>query len=203
MKVWAEKDAEDFLEKQRFTVAARRVVRTEAELWAAVKAVGSPVVLKVTGALHKSDKGGVKTELHTEQEILTAFRGLKKLSKAVMVHQQVEGLPVLAGLKKDPTFGHVLVFGAGGVFTEQLKDVSFRVCPVLAKAVREMIAETKMAQVLLHPRGVKYSRTALESALLKLGRLPQRFPKIQELDINPLFVTEKDAVVADARIVFG
>ena len=144
MKVWAEREAEDFLQKNKFKVAPRNIVDNEKDLMKTVKKLGIPIVLKVSGTLHKSDKGGVKGNLHTDKELLKAFRELKKLSKEIMVHKQIDGLGVLAGIKKDPTFGHVLVFGMGGIYTEQMKDVSFRVCPVNPKDIKQMMKETKI-----------------------------------------------------------
>ncbi len=205
MKVLVEKEAEDFLEKEGFPVAKRKTVKTEEEMLRAAKEIGYPLVLKVVSEkiIHKSDVGGVKTDLRSEEEARTAFKEIMSIkdSEACLVQKFVLGDWFLIGLKKDPTFNHVLAFGTGGIYTEVIKDVALRICPVDVEEVKKMMKETKSYKILEGVRGKKLNIKAVEDILLKTSDLTQKYPNIQELDINPLVVNEKEAVVVDVRIV--
>ena len=110
---------------------------------------------------------------------------------------------IITGLKKDPTFGHVIAFGVGGIFTEIIKDVVFRVCPISKKDAIEMIKEIKAYKILEGTRGEKpVNFYSLLRVLLALSELSKKYENIEELDINPLIVNEKNAKIVDARIVF-
>ncbi len=201
MQVYKEKEAEDFLEKEGFTVAGRMLAgkRTLVDV---CNKIGYPVVLKVAEKLHKSDIGGVIVDVRNDREALNAYRKLERLSKKVLVQEFVAGECFLIGIKRDATFGHVLAFGLGGIYTELFKDISLRVCPVCRDDVVGMINETKASR-LFNARGRRLNRKAVENILIKTGVMAKRYSCITELDINPLIVNEKRAVVVDARIVFG
>jgi hypothetical protein len=97
------------------------------------------------------------------------------------------------GIKKTPEFGHVIGFGAGGIHTEKLKDVSFRVYPFDKKQVRKMVSETEIGKDL-----GEGTLKILEKTILKLCKLVKKYPRIRELDVNPLI----SGKIVDARIVF-
>lgn len=201
MKVLMEKEAEDFLEKRRFPVVRRFLVKNEAEANEASRKVGFPLVLKVVNILHKSDINGVKINI-AKDNFKSAYYRLVKKSKRILVQEQIEGKLLLVGLKKDPVFGYVIALGSGGIYTEVLKDVSFRICPVNERDAEEMLSELKIYPVLKGTRGEKpVNFNAVKSILLKTSRLSKKY-KIRELDINPLIVNHKEAKVADARIIF-
>lgn len=201
MQVYMEKEAEDFLEKEGFSVVKRGVAKKEQDLIKICSKIKFPVVLKVMGKLHKSDVGGVKIDIRNDAEAIKAFKELKKIGSSILIQKFIKGESLLIGLKKDETFGHTLVFGAGGIYTEILKDVSFRICPVSLKEIREMLKETRIYPVLKGARGKKLNIKSLENVLLKMCKLAKKYPCIKELDINPLILNEK-AVIADARIIF-
>ena len=198
-----EKEAEDFLSKQGFPIIESKIFSDDKEAYVYARKLGFPVVLKITGKLHKSDLHGVKINVH-EEDFFSDFFYLKKLTKKVMVQKHIEGKQIILGIKKDPTFGHVIIFGLGGIFVETLKDLSFRVYPLEKNDVEEMIKEIKGYEILLGTRGEKpVDISKIKLLLLKLSKLTKKYKNLEELDINPLIVNEREAKVVDARIVFS
>ncbi len=208
MRVLVEKEAEDFLEKEGFPVASRYTAVNLKEAINHSKKLGYPVTLKVISRfiLHKSDVGGVKLDLRNEEEVKKAFSELQKLKgfEGALIQRFREGRFVLIGLKEDPTFGHAIAFGTGGIYTEVLKDVSFRICPIEEKDADEMIKETKAYEILRGARGQsQINLNKLKSLLIKFSRLPLKYQNIKELDVNPLLITDKFEEIIDARIIFS
>jgi len=115
-----------------------------------------------------------------------------------------DGVEVILGGKRDPTFGPVVMFGLGGIHVEVLEDVAFRVAPLSRADAEEMIAEVRGRRLLDGVRGkLPVDRKALIQALLSLSRLLAENPCIAEVDINPLIVLREGCVAVDARIVTG
>lgn len=198
-----EKEAEDFLLSKGFPIIESKIFSDDKEAYVYARKLGFPVVLKITGKLHKSDLHGVKINVH-EEDFFSDFFYLKKLTKKVMVQKHIEGKQIILGIKKDPTFGHVIIFGLGGIFVETLKDLSFRVCPLEKNDVEEMIREIKGYEILLGTRGENpVDINKIKLLLLKLSKLAKKYKNLEELDINPLIVNEREAKVVDARIVFS
>lgn len=197
MKVINEKEAEDFLEKKGFSVNKRGFATNLEKTKEIARKIGYPVVLKNIKLLHKSEKGGVKLQVN-ENNIENAFKELK--SNEVLIHKQMSGKEFLLGIKKDPTFGHVIAFGLGGIYTEILKDVTFRVFPIEKKDAEKMVEEIKFKKY-YDARNIKVNKGLIVKNILKLNDLIKNNKKIVELDINPLIVDETNAIVADARIV--
>ena len=115
------------------------------------------------------------------------------------------GEEVILGLKRDPTFGAVVMFGLGGIFVEIYKDVSFRIAPLDKKSVDKLITETKAAAILSGARGrAQRDINSLKECIMRLSQLAVDCPQIKELDINPLIVLEdgKGSFVADTKIMF-
>lgn len=206
MKILVEKEAEDFLEKEGFPVAKRKVANTEEEMLKAAKELGYPLVFKVHSQkiLHKSDVGGVKVDIRNKEEAKTAYKEIINIknSEGCLVQKFIPGDWFLIGLKKDPTFKHVLAFGTGGIYTEVIKDVALRICPVNIDEIKKMMQETKGYKILEGVRGKKLNIKSVEKLLKKMSDLSKKYPSIQELDINPLVVNEKESVVVDVRIIF-
>ena len=114
------------------------------------------------------------------------------------------GTEVIIGMSKDPQFGPVLMFGLGGIFVEVLKDVAFRIVPLEARDARQMIEEIKGFPVLQGVRGQDPADLdALESLILKLSEFVEANPKVEELDLNPVFAYKDGAIAVDARIVIA
>ena len=196
MRIFTEREAENFLDEEGFDIVDRVYIKEIGGLDDALRKLGFPLVMKVSGEaiVHKNGVGGVVKNVKNKETALKAFEKFKKIKgfQGVMVQKQIEGKEFLLGIKKTPEFGHVIVFGAGGVDTEKLDDVSFRVCPG-KDDVRKMIEEVSAAEGLS-----KDLLKILEKNILRLCKLVRKHPRITELDVNPLM----NGVIVDARIVF-
>ncbi|MDO8628124.1 MAG: acetate--CoA ligase family protein [Nanoarchaeota archaeon] len=206
MRVVGEREAEQFLEKQGFPVSSRMVSSSFFVCKDFAHKVGYPVAAKVVSdkIVHKSDVGGVILNIHSDVELKVAFDKLMKIRTAqgVMVEPFSAGVCLLLGLKYDVTFGHTLVVGWGDIYTEVLKDVALRLCPVDEKVALQMLEELKVFKLLQGVRGsVKADLKKIVKVMVKLSELPKKFPQIRELDINPLLVHGSSLRIVDARMV--
>lgn len=212
-KVLTIQEAFEIIKKYKIPIVDTKVVKKVEEAVKFAEEIGYPVVLKVISedVVHKTDVGGIILNIKSRQELERAFRQIITNVKrhiptanieGMLVCEMVEdGIEVIIGGKKDPQFGQVIMFGLGGIFTEVLKDVSFRVVPIDKKDGKEMIKEIKGYKVLQGYRGKKYDMEALVDILLKTSKLLDENREIKELDINPIFVLPKDAIAVDARIM--
>ncbi|MFH0831996.1 MAG: acetate--CoA ligase family protein [archaeon] len=201
--IMAEKEAEDFLEKNNLPVVKRMFAATRQAALSAAETLGFPVVLKISSKsmLHKTEFNAVAADLRNRDEFENALKKMPDAKDAeFLVQKFVKGNELLVGLKKDAVFGHVLIFGLGGIYTEIFKDVSRRVLPAGRTEIEKMISETKAFNI-LNARGRKFDEKKLVDFLEKTAKLAKEHPEIQELDINPLIVNEKECVAADARII--
>ena len=207
MKVFLGKEAENIL--KGLPVAKSFIIKNEREL---LKIKKYPTVMKIISqqAIHKTDIGGVKI-INNSKEAQETFTNFKKLSvskkiklNGILVQEYFKGREFIIGIKKDPTFSHVIMFGVGGVFVESLKDVTFRVCPIDENDAESMISDLKNKWLITGTRGQKPLNTkVLKQILVKISKLPERYKRIEELDINPLIANEKEAKIVDSRIVMG
>lgn len=178
--------------------------------------LGFPVVMKIASPniLHKTDVGGVKVGLKNKDEVIRAFDDIMISARryfpdaeiwGVSVQQMLPaGKDVIIGSVKDPQFGHMIMFGLGGIYVEVLKDVSFRIAPISESDARNMIREIKSFKLLAGARGEKgVDQNAIVDAILRVSNLVTDFPEIVELDINPLRVFEEGAVAIDMRLTVG
>jgi acyl-CoA synthetase (NDP forming) len=176
--------------------------------------LGYPVVMKISSPdiSHKSDVGGIILDINSEEEVKNAYYNMMNTVKqkvpdaridGVMLQKMAEpGIEVIIGVKLDPQFGHVIMFGLGGIFVEIYKDVSFRVTPVNSEMARDMILEIKGSPILMGARGRHAADIdAIINVIVKLSEMLEKNPDIVELDINPLIVYEKNAVAVDARML--
>lgn len=170
-----------------------------------------PFFLKIISndALHKTDINGVKL-VNNKDELLKNFNNLMQTAKrkkikldGIIAQEKIEGQQLIIGIKKDEIFNHIILFGLGGIFTEVLDDISIRKCPINKNDAQEMIDELKSRKVFYGFRGEKLSLEFLKKILIKVSEIPLKHKNIQELDINPFILNEKDGKVADSRIVFA
>jgi acetate---CoA ligase (ADP-forming) len=181
---------------------------------AAAMEMGYPVVLKIISPdwVHKSDWGGVRLHITTEAELRQAHRELEVRFRhqtpggtldGILAQKQVQGVELLMGLKRDPQFGPVLVAGAGGIYTEVLKDVARALAPVNREMALRLLASLKISPILQGVRGqIGVDLNALAGALVNLSRLAVDYPEIRELDLNPVVATPEGCWGVDCRIVF-
>ena len=212
-------EAMQVLNAYGFHIPKFRLATTEDECVEFAEKVGYPVVLKISSpdVVHKVDVGGVELNLKNSQEVRNAFKRIMhnvKLTQSdlkngtgINIQEFVEGgKEVILGMKRDPQFGPLLMFGSGGIYVELFKDVSFRLAPIKELSARNMIESTKAYKLLSGIRGEKPSD--IESVIECLQRLSQLvidFPEIQEIDINPLLVFQEGngCKVVDGRIVIS
>jgi acetyl coenzyme A synthetase (ADP forming)-like protein len=180
--------------------------------------IGFPVVLKLISPdiLHKTDVGGVILNVQDEEAVRAGFEKLVARASAAHPNARVRGVQVqkmitggqevIVGIKRDPTFGPLIMFGLGGVYVEALRDVSFRLAPLTPADAEDMIDEVRSAVLLKGLRGAPPAdRAALVDAIVRVGQLAADHPEIAELDVNPLLVLpEGQGVMAvDVRILLG
>ena len=166
-----------------------------------------PVALKVCSSkiLHKTDVNGVKLDIKNMDELKKAFKEFRKRfpKEKLLVDQMVDkGVEIIIGLVQDPTFGLCVMCGIGGIFTELYQDVSFRVVPIDEYDAREMIEEIKGKKLLEGFRNIKADKELVVDLLLKVSKIgKQLMSHIDQMDLNPVFVYEKDYCVVDAKLI--
>ena len=190
------------------------VATTPAQAAKIATAMGYPVVLKIVSPqiLHKTEAGGVlvgvKTAADVKKGFATIMANAKKYNRkaelaGVQVQQMVGGgQEVIIGAVTDPSFGKLVAFGLGGVLVEVLKDITFRLAPASKEDALSMLDGIAAAQILKGVRGAKgVNRAALAGVIRSVSQLVADFPEIAEMDLNPVFATDKGATAADVRIV--
>ena len=217
-KFLPEPEAHAVLEAYGFPMLRSKMVRDAAEGVAAACEIGFPVVLKIVSPdiVHKVDVGGVRLNLESETEVRDAYAELlQRVTSAkndveiwgVLVQEMVRGgKETILGMKRDPHFGALLMFGLGGIYVEVLKDVTFRIAPIRELGAKNMIENIKGIKLLMGYRGEPASDLdAIAESLLRLSQLVTDFPEIEEMDINPLIVLPagSGARVVDARILIA
>ena len=171
-----------------------------------VKKLRFPVVIKVCSPeiLHKTDVGGVVLDIQKdafEAEFATMRERFPK-EPILVESMQDRRVEVIIGLIDDPTFGLTIMFGLGGIYTEVYKDVTFRVVPIRKKDAEEMLSEIRAAPILEGFRKIKVDRDALLNLLMKVSALGVKYmDKLDQMDLNPVFVKEKGVVVVDAKML--
>lgn len=205
-----EPQAMDLLESSGIPVPARRFITRKEDVAAACAELGYPVVMKVVSPqiLHKSDVGGVILHIKDAASANAAFDRLEMVGsgkdfRGVMVYPMLcGGTEIILGLTRDPQFGPVVVCGLGGIYTEVLKDVAFRVAPVSEADAREMLESLRSSAILKGVRGQPaVDILSLSRAVASFSRLPFLYPQIQEADLNPVMASADGVLTADTRIL--
>ena len=166
-----------------------------------------PVALKVCSReiLHKSDVGGVKLGINDFYELKKEFNAFKKkFPKENLLVEQMEdkGVEIIIGLVNDPTFGLSIMCGIGGIFTELYKDVVFRVVPIDKYDAEQMVEEIKGKKLLEGFRGIKSNKHLVINLLLKVSKIGEELiEKIDQMDLNPVFIYATNYCVVDAKLI--
>ena len=188
----------------------REIILTDkTQVKKAAKEMGYPLVMKGCSAAvaHKTEKGLIHVDIRTEKEALNAFdkiiAGLKGLNGAVLMQEMVYGKRELViGLSRDEQFGPCVMFGLGGIFTEILRDISFRKAPLTKNDALKMMLEIKGHKILNAIRGMEAADLGLLShILINVGRIGLEIEQVQEIDLNPVILSGAVPVVVDALIV--
>jgi len=166
----------------------------------AVEKIGFPVVLKILSPdiLHKTEAGCIITNIDSFKNLKKSYEQILKNAekfnnqadiKGIIVQEMVSnGLELIIGVSYDQQFGHVLMFGHGGIYVEVYEDISFRLLPVNKRDIREMIQETKVYNIIKGVRGENYNINFLEEIIAKVAKLVKTNKDIKEVDINPFIL---------------
>jgi succinyl-CoA synthetase beta subunit len=205
-------EALSFLQEEGFPVLKSLLAENEDDAARKALEIGLPVTLKPSSpdVIHKTETGGIRVSLRDEAEVRQAFREIvgtftsncpgKRLD-GVIVQRQGSGLEVIVGMLRDLQFGPVLMFGLGGVFVEAMKDVAFRLIPIGTTDAKDMMEELKGYVVLRNPRSGSLDLPAVENLLVDISTFITHHPEVQEMDINPVFVSSHGVQICDARIM--
>lgn len=209
-----EVEAKEVLKQAGISVVETKLATSRDEAVSTSQELGFPVVLKIASSdvVHKSDAGGVKLGLETAEQVGNAYDEIMAAIKKAYPQAKIQGVSVqkmakpgvevIVGMSKDAQFGPVLMFGLGGVLVEILKDVSFRIVPLVKRDAAEMIRDIKGYPLLEGYRGQEPVDVAnLEDLILKVSDFVEKHPEIKELDLNPVFAYKDGAVAVDARVV--
>jgi acetyl coenzyme A synthetase (ADP forming)-like protein len=208
-------ESKEILEAYGFTIPKASIATTAEQAANIARQMGFPVVLKIWSPqiVHKTDVGGVRLGLGSSEEVMDAFdlmmyRISRKLPDAdilgVLVQEMVQrGKEVILGMKREPHFGPLMMFGMGGIMVEVLQEVSFYLAPLTAEEAKKMLLGTKTYQMLKGVRGQEgVDIDTIAEGLQRLSQLATEFPQIQEVDINPYVVGPKGTIpiAVDARM---
>jgi acetyltransferase len=178
-------------------------------------AKGTPVVLKIQSVdiVHKSEVGGVRLDLASEDGVREAAADIFKRARAAKPDARIAGITVfpmivrpkarelIVGVANDPTFGPVIAFGQGGTAVEVISDKALALPPLDLDLAKQLIARTRVSRILKAYRNVPAAdERAIELLLVKLSQLVADFPEIHEIDLNPVLADETGVLAVDARI---
>ena len=209
------RESMDVLKAYGIRICGSGFARTADEAVAIADAIGYPVVMKMTSKTtsHKTDVGGVRVNITSAQMLREQYadliakleqKGLLDGLEGVIIQEMVKGSrEMVCGIATDPQYGPMMMFGLGGVFIEVMKDVTFRLAPLTNVDAAEMVRSVKAFKLLEGARGTTPANIdQIEETLLRLSQLVTDFPFVDELDINPLMISEKngEAIAVDGRI---
>lgn len=192
-----------------------RIVREKQEIFTFAEEQGWPVVLKISSSkiLHKTESGGVVVgidsgeELDREYELmLSRIEGMDPDTKAsvrMMIQKQVEpGVEIICGVKRDANFGLVMMFGAGGTLAELVNDRNLHLLPISRSEAFELIERSRVYKLLAGFRGARPKEVdKLVELMMKLASLAEKSGQVEEMEINPVIVTENDAWAVDGKVL--
>lgn len=206
----------EWLREKGIPVPRGEVVESAAAASRFARACGYPVVLKIVSdrMLHKTEAGGVQTGIRSEKELRAAFAGMVRTAESytaasfsgLLIEEQVPaGVEVIVGLQNDPHFGPVLMVGTGGIYTDLLEDVEFRMLPVSSEDVTSMLAGLKGRTLLEGYRGAPpVNMKALAKTVLGLARFGSLIASsFESVDFNPVIATPGGTCVVDAKVVLA
>lgn len=162
-----------------------------------------PIVMKVTGPVHKTEVGGVILNIHDENQAMDAFNQLMKIpdAKGVLVQEMLKGEELYCGAVKQGDFGHVVLCGLGGIFLELLNDTASALAPMSQLEVSTMVESLKGYALIEGYRNKKgLDKNKYIDIIMRIGALVHLAPEIAELDLNPIMANETQMTVVDVRI---
>lgn len=210
-KMLSEYESKQVLAAYGVPVTREILVRTREEAAAAAGEIGYPLVVKGCSSeiAHKTEQGLIVTGVRDEADAIEAFDRIigpvSRTGGGVLIQEMISGKrELVAGMTRDPQFGPSVMFGLGGIFTEILRDVSFRVAPLEKRDALEMMDEIKGRKILDAVRGMPAAdRESLANILVGVGRIGLDHQAVLEIDINPIILAGSAPVAVDALIVLG
>lgn len=207
----SEADSGRLLAEYGIPMVEQGLAKTADEAAALAAGFGGPAVMKACSKdiAHKTDRGLVKLGVSGDKEVRETFEDLSRRGgegmDGVLVQRMAKGgRELVAGLVRDATFGPCVMFGLGGVYTEALKDVAFRVAPLTERDALEMMDEIKAAGILGEFRGMPaVDRKALADILIAVGKIGTELDMVEEIDVNPLIVEGSKPVAVDALVALS
>ena len=214
-EILTEMEAKQLLECFNIPIVKTLVAKTPDEAAISASQIGYPVVLKILSPqiVHKTDAGGVVLDINSQAELRTAYDNIVKRAKEYNPAAEIHGVTVqpmikkhgyeiILGAKTDSLFGPTILFGMGGVGVELFKDVATGLPPLNQTLARRIMEETKVYQLLKGYRNAPPANLKLlEETMVWFSQMLVDFPQLKEVDINPLFINEKEAFALDARVV--
>jgi succinyl-CoA synthetase beta subunit len=206
-----EYEAKMILGHRGIPVVRERLAYNQEQCRAAINEIGLPLVMKgcAPEISHKSELGMVMLDIQSEGEAEAAFEKIMKAmpakTPAVLIQEMVKGKrELVVGLVRDAQFGPTVMFGLGGIFTEILSDVVFRLAPFDKQEALNLIEEIKGRKILDAVRGMEaVDRSLLAHILVSVGEMAVEYPDIMEIDINPFVVSGRIPIAVDALIVLS
>ncbi|MFB6193080.1 MAG: acetate--CoA ligase family protein [Candidatus Nanohaloarchaea archaeon] len=205
-------DGHELFEAYNFDLPLTEVENAPLEAEKAASRIGYPVVMKIDSPeiAHKTDVGGVETGIESREEAKEAFRNIIENAhhakngqvpiNGVIIQEEIEGLEVALGMKRDPQFGPMILVGLGGIYIEALHDISFGIAPISEEEAEQMIEELQSSDLFEGTRGQENKMKILKDAIIRLGQLSLNHEEISEIDINPLILQEDKAYIADIEL---
>ena len=213
-KVITEELSKSILKTYGIKVPPFALVTSAEEAVKQAKKIGFPLVMKVVSPqiLHKTDVGGVKVGLDNVNDVKKTFKDMYgRLSKkkgvevkGILLEKMVpKGVELIVGIQNDPQFGPVIMVGLGGIMTEVMKDVAFRLLPITTSDAKSMLNELKGSALLKGFRGSEPIDTNMVAKMLvQIGKLGvENADYINSVDFNPVVVYPKSHFVVDAKII--
>ena len=215
-KVITEELSKSILKTYGVKVPGYALVKSAEEAAKEAKKLGFPLVMKVVSPqiLHKTDVGGVKVGINNVDEVKKTFKDMYgRLSKkkgvdvkGILLEKMVpKGVELIVGVQNDPQFGPVIMVGLGGIMTEVMKDVAFRMLPITTSDAKSMLNELKGSKLLKGFRGSPpIDLDMVSKMLVQIGKLGvENADYINSIDFNPVVVYPKSHFVVDAKIILN
>ena len=207
--VLSEYESKQILSAYQIPVTREFLVNTESELIHAANEIGYPLVLKGSSGdiIHKTEQKLVRMDIRNDDEAGIAFKDIMAVLNGtgggVLVQELVKGQRELVmGMTRDRQFGVSVMFGLGGIFTEILEDVAFRLAPLDIRDALDMMEEIRGRRILENIRGMEAADlNQLGKILIQVGQIGIEHDIIKEIDINPVIISEDKGIAADALIV--
>jgi acetyltransferase len=208
----------EVLQAAGLPVAPYRVAREHGQVAAVAREVGFPLVMKllVPALSHKSDQGGVVLDVNNPEQAEEVDQRLRDLAARLAPGQPLEGVllqrmeygfrEVFVGGRRDPSFGPIVLVGLGGVLVEVFRDVAIRLAPLTEQDLDDLLEEPLSFKALKGARGVPPADLPfLRDAILRVSRLLLDYPRLREIDVNPIKVHRagRGGVAVDARMLVG